>query len=138
MIANLELMPERMNSGKGASVGQRQHDLGRKLNKAGDGSVKCVYDSVLLGEVRADGWAAAHPRRIGMTNFFGVGPNLTYPSLYISRRDESYSAMNVAPARVTVLKVQSLRPVDSCWSPPNAEGFSYTAWIVVAQSNPLC
>ena len=35
VIANLELMPERMNSGKGASVGQRQRDLGRKLNRAG-------------------------------------------------------------------------------------------------------
>ncbi|MES3030926.1 MAG: hypothetical protein V4697_00775 [Patescibacteria group bacterium] len=35
VIANLELMPSRMNSKKSASVGQRQRDLATKLNKAG-------------------------------------------------------------------------------------------------------
>lgn len=34
-IANLELMPLRMNEGKNADVGDRQRDLARKLNKAG-------------------------------------------------------------------------------------------------------
>jgi hypothetical protein len=45
VIANLELMPERMNTGKGAKVGQRQHDLARKLNGAGllsDAGMKAV------------------------------------------------------------------------------------------------
>ena len=35
VIANLELMPLRMNEGKSARVGDRQRDLARKLNKAG-------------------------------------------------------------------------------------------------------
>lgn len=35
VMANLELMPERMNSGKGARVGSRQVALARMLNKAG-------------------------------------------------------------------------------------------------------
>ena len=35
VIANLELMPMRANARKNASVGQRQHDLATKLNKAG-------------------------------------------------------------------------------------------------------
>lgn len=35
VIANLELMPQRMNSRKGASVTGRQRDLARKLYEAG-------------------------------------------------------------------------------------------------------
>jgi hypothetical protein len=35
VIANLELMPQRMNAGKRAKVGDRQQDLARRLNKAG-------------------------------------------------------------------------------------------------------
>ena len=35
VIANLELMPQRMNSSKNDRVGSRQVDIGRKLNKAG-------------------------------------------------------------------------------------------------------
>jgi hypothetical protein len=35
VIANLELMPLRMNEGKNAKIGARQLDLGRKLHKAG-------------------------------------------------------------------------------------------------------
>ena len=34
-IANLELMPLRMNESKNAKVGQRQIDVARKLNEAG-------------------------------------------------------------------------------------------------------
>lgn len=35
VIANLELMPMRMNAGKKDKVGERQIELGKKLNKAG-------------------------------------------------------------------------------------------------------
>lgn len=35
VIANLELMPLRMNEGKNAKVGARQRDLAKKLNQAG-------------------------------------------------------------------------------------------------------
>lgn len=35
VIANLELMPLRMNEGKNAKIGDRQVDLARKLRKAG-------------------------------------------------------------------------------------------------------
>ncbi len=35
VIANLELMPLRMNEGKNAKIGARQVDLARKLHKAG-------------------------------------------------------------------------------------------------------
>jgi hypothetical protein len=35
VIANLELMPLRMNESKNDRVGARQVDLGRKFNKAG-------------------------------------------------------------------------------------------------------
>ena len=35
VIANLELMPLKMNEGKNAKIGARQVDLGRKLHKAG-------------------------------------------------------------------------------------------------------
>jgi 5-methylcytosine-specific restriction endonuclease McrA len=35
VIANLELMPQRMNAGKGNRVGERQVDLARKFHKAG-------------------------------------------------------------------------------------------------------
>ena len=35
VIANLELMPQRMNSSKNDRVGSRQVDMARKLNKAG-------------------------------------------------------------------------------------------------------
>ena len=35
VIANLELMPLKMNQGKGDGIGQRQMDLARKLKDAG-------------------------------------------------------------------------------------------------------
>ena len=35
VIANLELMPVRMNERKNAKIGQRQRSLARKLNGAG-------------------------------------------------------------------------------------------------------
>jgi hypothetical protein len=35
VIANLELMPLRMNEGKNAKIGARQLDLARKLHGAG-------------------------------------------------------------------------------------------------------
>jgi hypothetical protein len=35
VIANLELMPLKMNEGKNAKIGARQVDLARKLHKAG-------------------------------------------------------------------------------------------------------
>lgn len=47
VIANLELLPLRVNERKNAKVGQRQRDLTRKLNKAGllsDAGMKSVLD----------------------------------------------------------------------------------------------
>ena len=35
VVANLELLPVRMNQSKGDKIGQRQLDLARKLNEAG-------------------------------------------------------------------------------------------------------
>ena len=35
VIANLELMPLRMNEGKSAKIGDRQRDLAKKLYQAG-------------------------------------------------------------------------------------------------------
>jgi hypothetical protein len=35
LIANLELMPLKMNEGKNATIGARQVDLARKLHQAG-------------------------------------------------------------------------------------------------------
>lgn len=49
VIANLELMPLKMNEGKNATVGARQVDLARKLHKAG------LLSSEGLGAVEREG-----------------------------------------------------------------------------------
>jgi hypothetical protein len=49
VIANLELMPLRMNEGKNAKIGARQVDLARKLHKAG------LLSSRGLGAVERNG-----------------------------------------------------------------------------------
>ncbi|MBI5387816.1 MAG: hypothetical protein HZA90_24405 [Verrucomicrobia bacterium] len=45
VIANLELMPLRMNESKNATVGDRQKDLAKRLNRAGllsDSGLKAI------------------------------------------------------------------------------------------------